>query len=76
LKKLDNYEGVLSCIFKRVKTQILLKKEISQSAYIYIPTTEFIKVNGLHLELDKNDRWKEEIKKYPKIVRKFPELIL
>ncbi|MFX0047160.1 MAG: gamma-glutamylcyclotransferase family protein [Candidatus Hermodarchaeota archaeon] len=75
LETLDQIEGVLEGLFKRVKTEIYLKNNRKSSAFIYIPTDKTIKKQKLDLELDKTDRWKEEIKKYSEIVNKFPKLI-
>ena len=75
LETLDIIEGVKAGLFKRVKATIYLKKNKKSSAIIYIPTDKTIESQNLSLELDKIDRWKEEIKKYPEIVSKFPELI-
>lgn len=75
LETLDQIEGVFEGLFKRVKTKIYLKNDRKSSAFIYIPTDKTIKSQKLTLELDKTDRWKEEIKKYFEIVNKFPKLI-
>ena len=71
---LDDIEGVSNGLFKRVMVKILLKNFRSSSAFMYIPTNETIASQKLTLESDKVDRWKEEIKKLPEIVRKFPDL--
>ena len=76
LKDLDYYEGVSSELFKREETEIKLKDGQEITAYIYIPTEKIIKSQELTAEMDKNDSWKEEIKKFPEIVEKFPELVL
>ena len=75
LENLDRIEGVFEGLFKRVKTEISLKNDRKSSAFIYVPTDKTIQSHNLVLELDKTDRWKEEIKKHPEIVNNFPELI-
>jgi len=74
IKLLDNIEGVNNGLFKRVMVDILLNNNRSSSAFMYVPTEETIVSQKLTLELDKIDRWKEEIKKIPEIVRNFPDL--
>jgi len=74
IKLFDEIEGVDSGLFKRVMVDILLKNNQSSSAFMYIPTEETIVSQKLTLESDKIDRWKEEIKKIPEIVRNFPHL--
>lgn len=76
LELLDSIEGVFDDLFERIITEVYLKNNRILSAYIYIPTKKTIASQKLSLELDKTDRWKEEIKKYPAIVEKFPELVL
>jgi len=75
IKFLDEIEGVDSGLFKRVMVDILLKNNRSSSAFMYVPTEETIVSQKLTLESDKIDRWKEEIKKIPEIVRNFPDLL-
>ena len=75
LKELDYYEGVSAGLFERIQTDIVLKDKKRSKAFIYIPTEKTIKSQNLILELDKKDRWTEEIKKYPEIVKKYPELV-
>jgi hypothetical protein len=75
LETLDLIEGVNEGLFKRVNTNIYLKNNKKSSALIYIPTDKTIKSQNLSLELDKKDRWKEEILKCSEIIFKFPELI-
>ncbi len=72
---LDKIEGVDNGLFRRVKVDILLKNNQSSSAFMYVPTKETIVSQNLTLKLDKIDRWKEEIKIIPEIVRKFPDLL-
>jgi hypothetical protein len=43
---------------------------------MYIPTDKTIKKYNLTPNIDKNDKWKDVIKKYPEIVKNFPELLL
>ena len=74
IKLLDKIEGVNNGLFKRVMADILLKNNRPSSAFIYVPTEETIVSQKLTLESDKIDRWKEEIKKIPEIVRNFPDL--
>jgi len=74
LEKLDRYEGVPENIFERIDVQIILKNGKQTYAFLYVPTYNTISTQNLTLDL--SDRWKEEIKKYPEIVEKFPELIL
>jgi len=76
LELLDSIEGVFDDLFERIITEVYLKNNRILSAYIYIPTKKTIASQKLSLELDKTDRWKEEIKKNPEIVEKFPELVL
>jgi len=71
---LDKIEGVNNGLFKRVMVDILLKNSRSSSAFIYVPTEETIVSQNLNLESDKIDRWKEELKKIPEVVRNFPDL--
>jgi len=33
-------------------------------------------LSNIILDIDAEDRWKNEIKKYPELIEKFPELIL
>lgn len=75
LETLDRIEGVFEGLFKRLNTEIYLKNDQKASAFIYVPTDKTIKSQNLFLEIDKTDRWKEEIKKYSEIVKNFPELI-
>ena len=75
IKLLDEIEGVDSGLFKRVMVDILLKNNRSSSAFMYVPTEGTIVSQKLTLESDKIDRWKEEIKKIPEIVRNFPDLL-
>lgn len=75
LGTLDRIEGVFEELFERVYAEIYLKDNIKSSALIYIPTVKTIKSQNLSLELDKIDRWKEEILKCPEVINKFPELI-
>ena len=74
IKFLDKIEGVNNGLFKRVMADILLKNNRPSSALIYVPTEETIVSQKLTLDSDKNDRWKEELKKIPEIVRNFPDL--
>jgi len=76
LNGLDQYEGVSEGLFKRVETQVLLKNGNIIHAFIYVPTKKTIESQILTFELDKSDRWREEIKKFSEIVKQFPELIL
>ena len=75
IKILDKIEGVNNGLFKRVMVDILLKSNQSSSAFMYVPTEGTIVSQKLTLESDKIDRWKEEIKKIPEIVRNFPDLL-
>ncbi len=75
LKQLDYYEGVEAGLYERVLIPIIVKSGESKRAYIYIPTRQTIERQGLSPSMDPEDRWKEEIKKKPEIVAKFPELI-
>ncbi|MEJ2248527.1 MAG: gamma-glutamylcyclotransferase [Candidatus Lokiarchaeota archaeon] len=74
LEQLDYYEGVKAGLYKRVKTEIMLKNEEKSEAFIYVPTEATIESQNLALESDEEDQWKEEIKKVPEIVEKFPKL--
>lgn len=76
LNGLDNYEGVKSELFERVEREIFLKNNKQIKAFIYIPTAKTINSLKLNIQMDLNDRWKEEIKKIPEVVMNFPELIL
>ena len=75
LTSLDIYEGISAGLFKRSNTEIEFKNGKNSMAIIYVPTENLIRTYNLRLELDKEDRWKNEIKKYPEIVSKFPELL-
>jgi gamma-glutamylcyclotransferase (GGCT)/AIG2-like uncharacterized protein YtfP len=75
LLELDKFEGVSAGLFKRVETEIILKSSEKEKAFIYIPTEKTINLQNLNAEIDKNDTWKEEIRKFPEIVDKFPELV-
>ncbi len=74
LELLDLIEGVKKGLFERVIVNILLKNNRPSSAFMYVPTEETIVSQKLTLESDKIDRWKEELKKIPEIVRNFPDL--
>ncbi|TFF90560.1 MAG: gamma-glutamylcyclotransferase [Promethearchaeota archaeon] len=74
LKHLDYYEGVQAGLYKRVKTKIQLKNGETSEAYVYVPTQQTIESQNLSLEIDKTDRWKEEIKQHPEVIQRFPEL--
>lgn len=76
LEELDIYEGVNSGLFKRVKTEVVLKNEKQIEAFIYVPTTNTIISQRLTSELDKFDSWKKEIEKSPEVLKNFPELLL
>ncbi|MHA2289374.1 MAG: gamma-glutamylcyclotransferase family protein [Promethearchaeota archaeon] len=76
LKILDQIEGVYEGLFERIIVDIYLENDIKSSAFMYVPTDETIKSQKLSLELDKFDRWKEEIKKSPEVVRFFPKLLI
>jgi len=75
LEALDRYEGVNSGLFERIAEDIILKENKKIEAFIYIPTKETIISQGLSPDLDKHDRWKKEIKKFPEVITKFPELL-
>ncbi|MHA1688673.1 MAG: gamma-glutamylcyclotransferase family protein [Promethearchaeota archaeon] len=75
LKQLDYYEGVDAGLYKRVLITVTLKNGKKTSAYIYVPTETTIKRCGLDPSIDKQDRWKEELKKNPELIKEFPELI-
>ena len=62
-------------LFERVNAEILLKDNKPSFAFIYIPTYKTIRSQNLSLELDKIDRWKEEIIQCPEVIEKFLELI-
>lgn len=76
LSELDYYEGVSENYFKREKIDVLTKNNVKIQAYIYLPSEWLIKKYNLSKKLDKHDRWREEIKKFPEIIAKFPELVL
>ena len=76
LEELDIYEGVNSALFKRLKTEVVLKNDKQVEAFIYIPTTNTIISQRLTSELDRFDSWKKEIEKSPEVLNKFPELLL
>jgi hypothetical protein len=75
LETLDLIEGVKEGLFERITAEIYLKNNIKSSAFIYIPTNNTIASQNLSLELDKTDRWMEEILKNTEVVNKFPELV-
>ena len=52
-----------------------LKDGTAEEAIIYVPTEKTIKDYNLTLNIDVEDKWVQEIKKHPKIVVQFPELI-
>ncbi|TFG09216.1 MAG: gamma-glutamylcyclotransferase [Promethearchaeota archaeon] len=74
LEALDRYEGVHAGLYKRVETDVFLKNDEKKRAYIYVPTEKTINSQDLSVDLDKNDRWKEEMYRYAEIRDKFPEL--
>ena len=76
LEELDYYEGIQTGLYERYQTEIILKNNKKSKAFIYVPTKETINSLDLNPELDLNDKWKEEIKKIPEIIIKFPELVL
>ena len=76
LEELDVYEGVSTALFNRIETEIILKNNRMTKAFIYVPTENTIISQNLTPKIDKNDKWREEIKKIHEIVEKFPELIL
>jgi hypothetical protein len=76
LDELDRYEGLPQNLFERKEIYIILKSGKQIPAFIYLPTPTTTVTQKLTLDLDLHDRWKEEIKKYPEIVEKFPELIM
>jgi hypothetical protein len=75
LKTLDLIEGVNEGLFERVPTEICLMDNTKAIAFIYIPTNKTIKTQNLSLELDKSDRWIEEILKNFDVINKFPDLL-
>ncbi len=75
LNQLDYYEGVAAGLYKRIKIDIQLKNGIKKEAFIYVPTQKTIQQQNLLLEMDKIDKWKEEIRKDSNLLRKFPELL-
>ena len=75
MNNLDYYEGISSNLFERVETKIYLKDNRNITAFIYIPTEQTIFSEKLTIEIDPDDRWVEEIKKFPDIVKEFPELL-
>ena len=76
LEDLDNYEGVNDDLFKRIEIYVKLKSGEKTKAFLYVPTDNLISTNKLHKGLDTSDRWKDHIRKFPEIVKLFPELIL
>jgi gamma-glutamylcyclotransferase (GGCT)/AIG2-like uncharacterized protein YtfP len=76
LGQLDLYEGVSEDYFRREIIEVYLKNNEKVQAYIYLPTDQLIIKYNLSVNLDEMDRWREEIKKDPEIIEKFPELIL
>ncbi|MFX1356242.1 MAG: gamma-glutamylcyclotransferase family protein [Promethearchaeota archaeon] len=76
LANLDFYEGIADKYFERKTVKILVNNKYMISAFIYVPSKSTIKSQKLTPEIDKNDLWKEEIKKFPEIVNIFPELTL
>jgi len=74
LKNLDFYEGVSENYFKRETILAYNKNKELFKAYLYVPTKIMIKNYNLSIEMDENDKWKEEIKKFPEILKVFPEL--
>ncbi|MFX0070961.1 MAG: gamma-glutamylcyclotransferase family protein [Candidatus Hermodarchaeota archaeon] len=76
LEALDQYEGVYAGLYRRVQTEVFLNENRKRKAFIYVPTENTIKTQNLSIEIDRNDRWKEEMYKYPELREKFPELFL
>jgi serine protease inhibitor len=76
LRNFDFYEGVSENYFKREIIEVYCKNNEKIQAYIYLPTDQLITKYKISIDLDEKDRWKEEIKKDPEIIEKFPELIL
>ncbi len=76
LRQLDFYEGVSENYFRREIIEVYHKSNEKIQAYIYLPTDQLIIKYNLSVDLDEMDRWREEIKKDPEIIEKFPELIL
>ena len=76
LEELDIYEGVNSGLFKRVKTEVVLKNDKQIEAFIYVPTTNTIISQRLTSELDRFDSWKKELEKSSEVLKNFPELLL
>lgn len=76
LEELDIYEGVKSGLFKRIKTEVVLKNNKQIEAFIYIPTKNTIISQGLCPEIDESDSWKKEIEKSNEVLKRFPELLL
>lgn len=74
LRNLDIYEGIPENYFKREKIEVYNKYNKPFKAFIYLPTKIMIKEYNLSVDMDKNDNWKKEIKKYPEVLNKFPEL--
>lgn len=74
LEKLDQYEGVPSGLYDRVELSFSLTDHNEEKGFIYIPSENTIQKYGLSPEMDPNDRWKEEIRKFPDIIEKYPEL--
>ena len=71
---MDFYEGVSENYFKREFILACNTNKEPFKAYLYVPTEIMIKKYNLSIEMDKNDKWKEEIKKFPEILKLFPEL--
>lgn len=76
LTQLDFYEGVAESYFERKIVNIFLMNKKVIRAFLYLPTKSTILSQNLTPDIDKNDFWKEEIKKFPEIIKMFPELIL
>lgn len=76
LKQLDNYESVPEGLYERKSAEVNLSDGRTINAFIYVPTTNTIRLKNLTPDMDTIDRWKDEIRKFPELVKKFPELIL
>lgn len=75
LNQLDKFEGLDKGFFYRKNITVVLNDNSEVTADIYIPTEKTIILQNLSLDLDTEDKWKLEIKKYPDIIDLFPELI-
>ena len=75
IKNLDKYEGVDAGLYSREKILVEFIDGNQCYAYIYIPTNKCIQEYDLTFNNDPDDVWMDEIKKFPEVCKKYPELL-